>query len=173
LGNSAANSFAATNWNNTATFDENLSYYSFTVGPDAGFNLALTDLSFRVNGSNTLPNNGRWGYSIDAGSFVLGTGGDGGQMTMTLAGGLFSWDFTDFTVNDGSSAEFRFWVFGTTSVNGGTAVVGGSGRILNGSGNDLVLNGTVEAVPEPSTLSLIGFGILGMLAFARRRFSRS
>ena len=43
----------------------------------------------------------------------------------------------------------------------------------NIAGNDLILNGTVTAVPEPSTLTMIGLGMVGTLAFARRRFSRS
>ena len=48
LGNSAGNSFAATNWNNTATFDQNVDYFSFTVTP------------------------GCWGYTDSYGSEVFG-----------------------------------------------------------------------------------------------------
>lgn len=170
LGNSAGNSFAATNWNNTATFDKDTSYFSFTVDPAGGYQVNLTTLQYVVNGSGTLPNTGQWGYSTDGGStFTM-------QSTFTIPqpsqSALSTWDFTDFS--SGSAVEFRFWAWGTTAINNANgASLGGSGRIQNITGNDLVLNGSLELVPEPSTLSLIGFGILGMVAFARRRFSRS
>jgi hypothetical protein len=168
LGNSAANSFGGTNWNNTATFDQTKSYYTFTVTPAGGFQLNLTTLQYTVNGSGTLPNTGQWGYSTDGGTtFTLQT-----AFTIPQAGGALStWDFADF--GSSSAVEFRFWAWGTTAINSvNGAAVGGSGRIFNTSGNDLVLNGSVDVIPEPSTLSLIGFGILGMVAFARRRFNR-
>ena len=169
LGNSAGNSFAATNWNNTATFNQNVDYFSFTVSPNAGYTLTLTDLKYAVNGSGTLPNDGQWGYSLDGGAtFTMQPGFVIGQ---NLPSSLATWDFADFT--SAGPVEFRFWAWGTTAINGTIAVgsAGGSGRIGNLTGNDLVLDGTV--VPEPSTIALIGFGLVSMLAFGRRRFSRS
>jgi hypothetical protein len=167
LGNSGGSSFASTNWNNTANFDQNSAYITITVTPLAGYQLSLTDLKYSVNGSNTLPNQGMWGYSDGGGAFV-----DEAQFAIPFTGaGLVTWNFTPFTTVN--SVEFRFWAWGTTSISGGTGSVGGSGRIFNTSGVDLEVDGTTSAVPEPSTLSLIGFGLVGMLAFARRRFSRS
>ena len=142
LGNSAGNSFGSTNWNNTASFDQNNSYISFTVTPTGGYQLNLADLRYSVNGSNTLPNQGQWGYSDGGASFVLQS-----AFGIPFGGGaLATWNFADFsTVN---SVEFRFWAWGTTSINGAaTSLIGGSGRIFDTTGNDLVLDGTTSAIP--------------------------
>jgi hypothetical protein len=169
LGNSAGSSFANTNWNNTATFNKDLSYMTFTVAATGGYQLNLTDLKYSINGSNTLPNQGQWGYSLDGGAtFTMQPIFATSNIQLTS---LSTWDFADFTTPN--TVEFRFWAWGTVSASGAIGASSGSGRINNIAGSDLVLDGTTSAVPEPSTLSLIGFGILGMLAFSRRRFSRS
>jgi hypothetical protein len=54
-----------------------------------------------------------------------------------------------------------FRIYGWNS--SGTASAG----IRNLSGNDLVINGTVEAIPEPAVLSMIGLSGLGFLATRR------
>jgi hypothetical protein len=40
-------------------------------------------------------------------------------------------------------------------------------------GTGFNLNGTISAVPEPSSLMLLGSGLLGFAGFARRKFSKS
>jgi hypothetical protein len=167
-GINAGNAFASANWNITSTFSESSNYIGFMLTPASGFELNLTSLDYAVNGSNTAPRNGRWGYKIGAGSFVF-------QPDFTMLNpapsALATWDFSDFTTS--SSVEFRFWIWGATPIGTGTAsATGGSGRIANITGNDLVLNGSVTLIPEPSTISLIGLGLLGALAFARRRSVR-
>lgn len=170
-GSSAGNSFASLNWNITSTFDETVNYIGFMLTPASGFELNLTSLDYAINGSNTAPNNGRWGYKIGAGSFVFDTDFTMLQPAQTAFHVSSPWDFTDFTT--ASTVEFRFWVYGTTPIGTGAAsATSGSARIANITGNDLVLNGSVTAVPEPSTISLIGLGVLGVLAFARRRSAR-
>jgi hypothetical protein len=164
----AGNSFSASNWNASATsVDVNNDYFTFTVQANGGYQLNLTSLSFNMCGSNTAPNQDAWGYSINGGAWTI-------QPTfhMTLASpGMQTWDFADFTTQ--GTVEFRFWAWGTTEINGATpSVVGGTTRIANIAGPDLILGGTIT-VPEPSTIALIGFGLVGMLAFGRRRFSRS
>jgi hypothetical protein len=72
---------------------------------------------------------------------------------------LSNWDFADVSA---TSVEFRFWAYGTNSIYNTTSLIGGTTRINNIAGNDLILNGTVTAVPEPSTLSMIGLGLFGM-----------
>jgi hypothetical protein len=159
----AGNSFNSNNsWNLTNTFDETNNYISFTISPDAGYEITLTSLQFAMNGSNTAPAQGRWGYRIGTGSF--------NTFDFTLANAtptsLTTWDFADFTTSQ--TVEFRFWAFGTTSISGGTSAAGGTVRIANITGNDLVLNGSVALIPEPSTYALIGLG-LAALVFLRRR----
>jgi hypothetical protein len=111
------------------------------------------------------PNKLTWGFSVNGGAFTTTTV----TMNSTPASSLTTWDFTDATVSAGQSIEFRMWVWGTQSASGGTATSNGTGRIANITGNDLVVNYSV--IPEPSTITLIGFGLVGLLAFARRRHS--
>ena len=164
----AANSFSDLSNNITATLNTNADYITFTVAPAAGFQLNLTSLTWVMCGSNTAPGNGAWGFSSDGGATWSVD-----QFAMTLARNTNTFNFA---VNTTGSVEFRFWSWGTVSVNGGTAAKGGTIRIAQDQANnnpELVLAGSVTAVPEPSTLSMIGFGIVGMLAFSRRRFSRN
>lgn len=164
----AANSFSASNWNVTATLATNDNYFTFTVNAAAGFQLNMTSLSYAMNGSNTAPGTDQWGFSTDGGT--TWTMENAFNVHNPQVSSLSNWDFADVSA---PSVEFRFWAYGTSSINAGVSASGGTTRINNIAGNDLILNGTVTAVPEPSTLSMIGLGLFGMLAFARRRFSRS
>ena len=162
--NNTGNSFASTNWNITNTFDMTNKYVSFDV--TAATAITLTDLQYAINGSGTGPGTGEWGYSVNGGSFVF-------QPSFTISASLANatWDFNDVSLNAGDQVEFRFWAFGTTSISGGTSSSTGSIRVPGNltSGNDLVLDGIVAAVPEPTTIGLITLGLAGVVAFARRR----
>lgn len=163
-GITAGNSFAQNNWNNTALFGVGNNYITFTLTATSA--LTLDSLQFAMNGSATAPNSGRWGYEIN---------GLGGFTTFNftlpaaLPVSLNTWTIGGTPVSSGDTVEFRFWAWGTTRIDLGTAIASSSGsvRVGNITGNDLVLNYTV--VPEPSTIVLIGFGLAGLLAFARRR----
>ena len=167
-GTAAANSFNSTNWNITATLATNNDYITFSVAAAAGYTLNMTSLDYAMNGSNTAPGTDQWGFSTDGGS--TWTMEPVFNMKFAQQTATTNWDFADVSA---TSVEFRFWAYGTASINGGTAAVTGTTRINNVAGDDLVLNGTVTAVPEPSTLSLIAVGLFGMMVFARRRFSRN
>jgi hypothetical protein len=156
----AGNSFNSNSWNTTNTFNASDDYINFTITPDAGYQVTYTSLQFAMNGSNTAPSQGRWGYSINGGTFTTF------DFTLTNSASSNTWDFADFTTS--LPVEFRFWAYGTTAINGGTSAAGGTVRIANVSGNDLVLNGSVAAIPEPSTYALIALG-LGALYFLRRK----
>ena len=163
-GANAGNSYNSSAWSISNVHSQNNDYIGFTVEADTGFELTLTTLQYVMNGSNTGPNNGRWGYSVGGGAFTLQ---DPFTITFALPGSLATWDFADIQTTD--SVEFRFWAYGATSINGVVSQSGGTARVGNIAGNDLVLNGTVAVVPEPGSLAMMGLGALGLWAFARRR----
>jgi hypothetical protein len=164
VGTPTGNSFAQSGWNNTATFQTNSNYMTFTLAASAP-GISMESLAFSVNGSATQPLNGRWGYAVNGSAFTTF------DFTSSTVVQNITWDFTDVPLNAGDSAEFRMWMWGTTAVNGGVSSTGGTTRIP-GNGNvvapyDLVLN--YSAIPEPSTMALIGLSLVGLLALARRR----
>lgn len=163
----AGNSFNSKGWNPGA-FNQNDKYFTFTIKAVDDFELNLTDLRAAMNGSNTGPRNGRWGYSLDGGTtFTMSS-----DYTIPYAapGSLnVVWDFDDFTTTN--AVVFRYWGWGPISIAGGaTNASAGTERIDAISGDDLIVNGTItQVIPEPSTICLIGLGLLGLVAFARRR----
>ncbi|HUI07353.1 MAG TPA: PEP-CTERM sorting domain-containing protein [Verrucomicrobiae bacterium] len=163
-GAAAANSYNSNNsWNNTATFLQSNKYIDFFVQAD-GSPITIESLDYAVTLSASAPGTVTWGYSINGGAFTTTSTTPGSSAPSSVT----TWDFTDATVGSGQSVEFRMWVWGTTSASGGVATSNGTGRIANVSDGDLILHYDI-AVPEPSTISLIGFGLLGLLAFVRRR----
>jgi hypothetical protein len=166
---SGANSFNSNNWNLTNTLIQSANYISFTLQAAASNSLTLTSLDYVVNGSNTGPNTGRWGYRVGgSGSFTLQP-----SFTLTFAtpGSLATWDFDDFTATSSEVVEFRFWANGATSINGSTSTAFGTVRISNISGNDLVLNGSVTAIPEPKAIAIFVISAMGILFFRRRKLN--
>jgi len=164
---SSANAFGSNGWNITG-FDESTDYISFSLAPDAGYMVSVTSLEWtRLNASNTAPGQGRWGYSIGGGAFTLQD-----PFAITLANAAGSWSGIGI-VDATASIEFRFWAFGATSVNGGTSATTGGVTFRNSvAGDDLVLNGSVSVVPEPSTLGLLTLAGLGLAAHVLRRRRR-
>lgn len=162
---SSANNFGSNGWNVTDVFSPDDDYISFSLTPDEGFQLTLTDISWnRINASSTGPGNGRWGYSIGGDAWVYQT-----DFAITTANAAGSWDFVDVE-NVTEEVEFRFWAYGATSAGGGTSAGTGSVNYRNGAaGDDLVLNGSVSVVPEPSVLALLSLGGIAVLRFSRRR----
>ena len=165
--NSGFNSFNSNTWNLTDTFDQTNKYISFTLAPTSGNQVTLTSLEYAINGSNTGPRNGRWGFSLDGGSTF--TFQPDFFVTNPAPTSLAIWDFADVTT--ANAVEFRFWTFGTVSINGGTSTAAGTTRIANISGNDLILNGSVAAIPEPQAIALLVGSLAAIAIFRRKRMA--
>jgi len=142
--------FPGNSWTLASTLDPN-DYFSVTLSPNSGFSLDLTSIVFDERRSGTGIR--EWSLFSSADNFATGiTSVSVPDNTDTR---------TQNTVNLGSSftgltdtTEFRWYGFSAES---GV----GTWRLDN-----VVLNGSITAVPEPSTYALatavvlIGFGIV-------------
>ena len=159
--------YATGGYANQLSLDTSKLYTSFTVTPDAGYSLDLTSLTFSssiLSGDNG-PTTGAWGFrTIEDGvpgswttfSFPLG------ELIFDSAD-LMTWNF-ETPISTEDSVEFGFWAWGGTV---DFPVIVSSGIIDGGLSDGLTVNGTVNAVPEPSAYVLISFGMAVILVYRR------
>ena len=165
VGDDSAHSYSANTW---AVGD----YWQFQVSTTGDYTEQLT---WEQTSSNTGPGNFTVQYSTDGVNFtVVGSA----YTVLTNAAPNGPWSTTgvpvptafDFNVNLPSGADYQANLYirlvdnSTTSANGGTVASAGTDRV-----DDF----TVSAVPEPSTLSLMGLGILSVMVLARRTSRRA
>ncbi|TWT96293.1 PEP-CTERM motif protein [Neorhodopirellula pilleata] len=144
-------------------------YFQFSLTVDPGYYLNLNSIEMNGQSSGDGANSvallssvggfidssvlaSRTGIAGATGGFDTDGSGFGGPINLNMAG------FQQLT----GTVAFRLYGFDTTSGSGVTF-------LRNLSGNDLVVNGSVTAVPEPSSIALLGIGSLAMVAFRRRR----
>jgi len=154
-------SFAANNFNigvNNALSDALASddYFTFSLLASSGYEFSLSSMDFQFQRSGSGPN--AFALFSSVGGFAAAgdaiddwtSVGNGDSRSSTLSGISGLQDVS-------GTIEFRVYGYGAT----GSA---GSGR-FEGSGNDIVVNGTVAAaaVPEPATMTLLGLGALAMV----------
>ena len=114
-------------------------------------------------GSNTGPANFQLSYSLDGTTFTpIGSAYTLVYMSWSATTALGNNESASFAgaVDNKANVYFRIVDTSATSVNGGTVAAAGTGRVDNF---------TVLGVPEPSTVALVGAGLVGLLALRRRR----
>ncbi len=158
-GNGTPESFSSNGWDDTE-------YYQF-LSSTVGFE-DIT-ISFAQAASNTGPGDFQFQYSTDGvnytnfGSVYAGPTPDFNGGTFNPAN-VLTFDLSSVTaLSNQSSVGFRIAVSGTRSENNGTIASGGTFRV-----DDFVING-VSQIPEPSSLTLLGIGVAGLVLNRRRR----
>lgn len=167
-GAARASSLITSGWG--AAIDLN-NYVGFTVSAKPGYELQLTSLensAIKSTSSASNPTSAQWGYRINTGS-GYGSWNFSGTFALTTASGLGGamrmWDFADFTTT--GTVEFGLFAWGGTATPSRlTAVADMGASPTNLNGYEMVLNGELTAVPEPSSILL---GSLASLFLLRRR----
>lgn len=156
------NRFGGTSWS-IALADSiaNGDYIQFIVAPTSGFKFTATSLDFVWDRSPTGPS------SVELRSSVDGFGSGLGQVTGMASGGTTTVRTINISgLSDITTATtFRLYGFGGTNSSFGT---GGFDTENGSTSPNVVFNGTVSAVPEPSALLLVG-SIIGAGLLRRRR----
>jgi hypothetical protein len=136
-----SSSLSSSGWTN------NQAYYQFTLDATADSGVVV---SYALNRSGTGPSTNEFQYSTDGGStFTLFA-----DYASPAAFNVYTNDLTGVTaINGDSTVVFRIYGLGATG----------------GAGTMRIDNLTIDAVPEPSTMLLVGVGVLGMFAIRRRR----
>jgi hypothetical protein len=150
---SSSDNFIATSW--LGTFDPT-KYVSFIVTPNSGYALSLSSVSFKSSASGSGPTTGRLSIFLD-GSTTAFASFDFVPPNTAISGTA---SMSSFLWNNGSGlpslanlqkAEFRFYGSGATNA-------AGSFRF-----DDVVLEGSFTAVPEPTNIALTIF-ICGLIS---------
>lgn len=132
-------------------------YYTFTLEASANYLFSVSSIDFNFSSSSDGPQSWALFSSVngfaDIGDALIDwghVGFDPNAQTATLSG---------VTELQNISGPIEFRVYGYEASGDG-----GSGR-LEGTGNDITVNG--EVVPEPATMGLLGLGAL-VLALRRK-----
>jgi hypothetical protein len=144
-GFSAGNSISQNNW-----LADGTAYFQFTLNATGYQNLVL---SWAENRSSTGPT------SIDVQYSTTGVGGtfsDFGAIAVGSNLGLTEDMSSILTLNNNANDVFRLYGVGASAA----------------AGTLKIDNFAVDTIPEPSTMTLIGFGLVGLVAFGRRHVSR-
>ncbi len=148
--------FNATAWS-TGALDAT-DYFAFTVTPDAGYQISFTSIDINHQRSSTGPVSFALRSSVDTYASDLGS-----VVTISDVATIQSSTFTFGLNNITTATEFRIYGYTAESA-------AGSWGIGDFTGNDLIVNGSVTAVPEPSTYAaIIGGLVLGVAVWRRRK----
>lgn len=147
-GRTANDRYNASSWS-TGALDTD-SYFAFTLDANDGYAINFDSFEYHAQRSSTGPTEFAFRSSLDGFTTNIGT--------LTATGATIVLSDASY---QGLTDPIEFRLYGYNS---------GAGTF---SINDYTFNGTVEAVPEPGTLALVGVGSLLMLGNARRTRKRT
>ncbi|MCC5844739.1 MAG: PEP-CTERM sorting domain-containing protein [Verrucomicrobia bacterium] len=158
----AGNSISSSAWNE---LDPSEDYFSFRFDVDPGYFASINNLKIGTRSSNTGPGDLGLVYSGDNFSSTLFTFSQSGTAFLNS-------DITLNLTNLTGEVEFRIIALSDTRADGSTGITsGGTFRVTNffdgGDTGGTTFSGTLEVIPEPGTLALIGMSAL-ILYFRRR-----
>jgi hypothetical protein len=154
----AGNVFNSSTLNNTASRND-ASYIEFSITANSGYGVNLTSLSFFRQGSNTAPNSLIVSYSTDPNAANFNsTRVDMAVSTTTNPGTNLTWTFPSaITTIAGGKITFRFYPYGTVSVNGAVAATSGAFRLDDVSIFGTVVNAAPTLTATPNTLTNLNY----------------
>lgn len=142
--------FSSSHWTQGGVMDP-AEYVGFTFQPESGWGAVLDTVSWDTSRSSTGPQWGRVEFLCNGHSALTG---DPFAIGTTL--GSQSLDLAGFMGGAGDLLELRFYGWNATGT--------GNLRLDN-----VTVNGSLTAIPEPSSLGLMSSVGLGWLAWRRRR----
>lgn len=145
----AANVFNSDNWGTGASIDTTR-YVTFTITPNAGFQVQLNALTFDVQATGNGPTQGQIRMSNDGFATFSSFG-------YTPTGGTTNviWNFPAFTSI--APVSFRMYGYGATNANGAMRF------------DNVFATGGTSPVPEPLGIMGVTFGGLAAAGWVRRR----
>jgi fibronectin-binding autotransporter adhesin len=160
---------------------QSLVFAGYRGGPDTSATGIVSTTSQTVHAGTTilaLFDNAQAGFGdwpVGSGSTVSGSAIIGKYTYIgdtNMDGQVTPQDYTATDSNLGTSVDPAIsWFYGDTNFDGNidpTDYAGIDGALGLGQGNPLAVNG-LAAVPEPTSLSLVGLGAVGMLGRRRRK----
>ena len=164
--------FGGSNWFNTgdrtagSTITQAVTgndFIQFAVTPNSGFHLTATSLVFSWERSSTGPSSLTLRSSLDG--FASDLGAITGLGTSLTTGNTLN---ISGVSNVAAATTFRLYGFG------GTNALGTGGFDTNISTTNVIFNGSVTAVPEPTSIALVSLMCCtGFVAAFRRRIAKS
>ena len=162
-----ANRFGGNNWFNTgdtaggSTFAQAFAgndFIQFTVSPNAGFNFTATSMVFSWDRSASGPSSLVLRSSLDG--FGSNLGSVTGLIDSLTTGNTMSISGVSIV---SSATTFRLYGFG------GTGTAGTGGFDTGSSTTNVVFNGSVTAVPEPTSIALFCLVVCSSMSFENLR----